>query len=99
MAAALTILTLAIAQPTLVELGNTGKLLARDAATAVSVDVTCTDTTTEASVFVTLVQRLRGGRITRGSESEAISGCNSHPDRPSPHRAKRHILGRRQGFR
>lgn len=69
--ASLSIPALAIAQPKLfVELGNTGKLLARGAAVAVSVRIACTDET-EAQVQLSVVQRR-----TEGTEFRVVPECN-----------------------
>lgn len=74
--AALSISTLAIAQPTYVEIGDTAQLIAKGAGVVVPVEITCTDGTSYASLAMRVIQRV-GSSITSGSTYADIQDCSS----------------------
>jgi len=64
------------AQPTYVELVDTGRLVARGAAVVVSVEIACTDDTHSTDVIVGVTQRV-GNQITRGGGQTHVDNCSS----------------------
>jgi hypothetical protein len=65
---------LGLAQPTLIELGNTGQIVNSGTAVVVSVDVACTNDTTSAILNAGVAQRGAGG-----SGRQEIEDCGSTP--------------------
>jgi hypothetical protein len=62
---ALLIPALGLAQPTLIELGNTGQIVNSGTAVVVSVDVACTNDTTSAILNSGVAQRGAGAVVAR----------------------------------
>jgi hypothetical protein len=76
--AVLSIPALALAQATLVELGNTGQLVNDGASAVIPVEVACTDETTFANINIGFTQRV-GTEFIRGDRGMEVENCSSTP--------------------
>jgi hypothetical protein len=78
--ATLSLPTLAIAQPTLFDIGNSGQLVAKGAGIVVPVTVACTEESSYADFYVRITQRV-GSRAVSGYASESLGDdCSSTPE-------------------